>query len=137
MRIIITLIWAFALFVFTCSLNFHLLIKYHIIDFRLNMAPDWSELFKLDFQWYSTDWILRKIGHFFGFFILTLLATDLGKSRSALYLCVIYAALTEILQLFFFRGGRIYDVVNDTLGIGLAFILCTQFRRIDKHLSWH
>lgn len=137
MRIIITLIWAFALFVFTCSLNFHLLIKYHIIDFRLNMAPDWSELFKLDFQWYSTDWILRKIGHFFGFFILTLLATDFGKSRSALYLCVIYAALTEILQLFFFRGGRIYDVVNDTLGIGLAFILCTLFRRIDKHLSRH
>ena len=78
-------------------------------------------MLKLDFQWASNDWILRKIGHFIGFFILALLASNFGKYKSAFYLCIIYAALTEILQLFFFRGGRIYDVINDSLGVLLAY----------------
>lgn len=127
MRMMLTVIWAFALFVFTCSVNFHLLIKYHIIDFKFNPNPDWSELLKLDFQWSSHDWILRKIGHLIGFFILALIASDFGKYKSAFYFSVIYAALTEILQLFFFRGGRIYDVINDSFGIILAYILCSFF----------
>lgn len=125
MRIILTVVWAFALFVFTCSVNFHLLIRYHIIDFRFNTTPDWSELLKLDFQWSNHEWIMQKAGHFIGFFILALLGSDFGKYKSAFYLSVLYAALTEFLQLFFFRGGRIYDVINDSLGIFLAYILCT------------
>ena len=126
-------LWALALFVFTCSLNFHLLIQQHVLNFRFNSSPDWSELLNLDFQWYSGEWISRKIGHFFGFFTLALLASSFGKIKSAFYWCVIYAAFTEILQLFFFRGGRIYDVINDALGILLAYFLCTiQFRRNSR-----
>lgn len=125
MRIVLTVIWALALFVFTCSLNFQLLIRYYILDFQFNPTPDWSELLKLDFQWSSHDWILRKIGHLVGFFILALLGSDFGKYKSAFFLSVIYAALTEILQLFFFRGGRIYDVINDSFGILLAYLLCS------------
>ncbi|MDL1162346.1 VanZ family protein [Yersinia pestis] len=133
MRFIITVIWALALFVFTCSLNFQLLIQYHIVNFRFNPSPDWSELTKLDFQWYSSDWILRKIGHFIGFFILALLASDFGRRRTAFFWSVAYAALTEILQLFFFRGGRIYDVINDSLGILLAYLLCMiLFRKSSR-----
>lgn len=133
MRIIITVIWALALFVFTCSLNFQLLIQYHIVNFRFNPSPDWSELTKLDLKWYSNDWILRKIGHFIGFFILALLASDFGRKRTAFFWSVAYAALTEILQLFFFRGGRIYDVINDSLGILLAYLLCMiLFRKSSR-----
>ncbi|WP_186326527.1 VanZ family protein [Paenibacillus sp. Y412MC10] len=124
MRIILTVIWAIVLFIFTCSVNFNLLVQYHIIDFHLNPSPDWSELIKLDFQWSSHDWILRKIGHLIGFFILALLASNFGKYKSAFYWSGIYAALTEILQLFFFRGGRIYDVINDSFGILLAYFFC-------------
>lgn len=64
------------------------------------------------------------MGHFFGFFVLALLASSFGKNTSALYGCAAYAGLTEILQLFFYRGGRIYDVINDSLGILLAYLLC-------------
>lgn len=136
MRIFITVIWALALFIFTCSLNFQLLIQYHIVNFRFNPSPDWSDLLKLDFQWYSGDWISRKIGHFFGFSILALLASNFGKTKSAFYWCVLYAAFTEILQLFFFRGGRIYDVINDASGILLTYFLCTfQLRRNTNHKS--
>lgn len=136
MRTILTILWGLILFIFTCSLNFQLLIRYHIIDFQLNPSPDWSELFKMDFQWYSTDWVMRKIGHFLGFFILALLASGFGKSKMAFYICVGYAALTEILQLFFFRGGRIYDVINDAFGIGLAYLICLIFRR-NEHRAIH
>lgn len=132
MRTILTIMWAIALFIFTCSLNFQLLIRYHIINFQFNPSPDWSELFNMDLQWKSTDWIMRKIGHFFGFFILALLASGFGKSRITFHLCVLYAALTEILQLFFFRGGRIYDVINDVLGIGLAYLICAIYRRNEN-----
>lgn len=142
MRILLTVIWAFCLFVFTCSVNFNLLIRYHIIDFKFNPTPDWAELLKLDFQWSSYDWILRKIGHLIGFFILALLGSDFGKYKSAFFLSVIYAALTEILQLFFFRGGRIYDVVNDSFGILLAYLIClillrqrTKHSKITTHIN--
>ncbi|WP_422659319.1 VanZ family protein [Paenibacillus sp. EC2-1] len=133
MRIFITFLWAIVLFVFTCSVNFHLLIKYHIVDFKFNPTPDWSELMKFDFQWSSKEWILRKIGHLAGFFILALISSAFGKYKSAFYFSVIYAATTEILQLFFFRGGRIYDVINDSFGVLLAYLMCLiVFRRKSR-----
>lgn len=136
MRIILTVIWAFVLFVFTCSVNFHLLIRYHIVDFHFNPSPDWSELLKLDFQWTSHDWVQRKIGHFFGFFVLAILASNFGKYKSAFFFAIIYASMTEVLQLFFFRGGRIYDVVNDSAGILFAYILCLiLFRNKIKNVQ--
>lgn len=134
MRIILVVFWALVLFIFTCSVNFNFLIQYHIIDFQLNPNPDWSELLRLDFQWSSYDWVLRKIGHFIGFFILALLASNFGKYKSAFYWCIIYAALTEFLQLFFFRGGRIYDVINDSFGVLLAYLCCLiLFSHSSRH----
>jgi len=124
MRIFLTLIWACILFIFTCSVNFHMLIKYQFIDFQINPAPDWLELLKSDYQWSDTEWLQRKAGHMLGFFILALLGSKFGKYRSAFYLSVLYAAVTEILQLYFFRGGRIYDVFIDTVGVLLAFLFC-------------
>ncbi|OAB46229.1 VanZ family protein [Paenibacillus glacialis] len=133
MRIILTTFWAFVLFVFTCSVNFHMLIRYHIVDFQFNPIPDWSELLRLDFQWRTNDWIHRKIGHFLGFFILALLASNFGKYKSAFFFSILYAALTEILQLFFSRGGRIYDIANDSAGILFAYLLCLiLFRKRSK-----
>jgi VanZ family protein len=133
MRIILTTIWALVLFVFTCSVNLHLLIRYHIVDFQFNPIPDWSELFRLDFQWESHDWVQRKIGHFIGFFILALLSSNFGKYKSTYFISIFYAALTEILQLFFLRGGRIYDIANDSAGILLAYLLCLMlFRKSSK-----
>lgn len=124
MRIILTVLWALVLFIFTCSVNFHLLIRYQIVDFQFNPNPDWSELLMLDLQWTSHDWVQRKIGHFIGFFILALLASNFGKNKSAFLLSIFYAALTEILQLFFLRGGRLFDIANDSAGILFAYLLC-------------
>ncbi len=79
MRIFLTLIWACILFIFTCSVNFHMLIKYQFIDFQINPAPDWLELLKSDYQWSDTEWLQRKAGHMLGFFILALLGSKFGK----------------------------------------------------------
>ncbi|WP_165279973.1 VanZ family protein [Paenibacillus protaetiae] len=124
MRITLTIIWAIALFIFTCSFNFHQLITEHYIHFVHNSHPDWSELFKLDFEFDDSEWVTRKIGHFVGFGLLGVLASNFGKYKSAFLYSVMYAALTEVLQLFFFRGGRIYDIINDSAGILFAYVVC-------------
>ncbi|MFD1952819.1 VanZ family protein [Paenibacillus thailandensis] len=132
MRILLTLVWAIALFIFTCSVNFRLLIEHHYVHFMFNPNPDWSELLDLDLDFADSDWLLRKIGHFVGFGILAVLASDFGKYRTAIAYSILYAAFTEVLQLFFFRGGRIYDVINDSAGILLAYILCLIFFGTSK-----
>jgi len=133
MRIVLTVVWALILLIFTCSLNFHMLIHHHIVDFRFNPSPDWLELLKLDFHWSSADWVQRKAGHLVGFFILAVIGSNFGKYRPAFFLSILYAVMTEILQLYFFRGGRIYDALIDSTGVFLAFLGCKflQYARKD------
>ncbi|MBB3129049.1 VanZ family protein [Paenibacillus rhizosphaerae] len=135
MRIFLTLIWAVCLFVFTCSFDFNALLHYHQAEFRLNPSPDWSELIKLDLQWSSEAWINRKIGHFIGFFLLELLLSNLRSSKLAVISAILYAALTEVLQLYFFRSGRIYDIVNDTFGILCAYLFCLMLQTYIKRTT--
>lgn len=132
MRTLLTIIWTIALFIFTCSVNFRLLIEQQYVHFVFNTSPPWHELLELDLDFNDSDWILRKIGHFVGFGILFLLASNFGKYKSAFLYCVLYAMLTEVLQLFFFRGGRIYDVINDSAGIFAAYLLCLIFFGTSK-----
>ncbi|WP_179281137.1 VanZ family protein [Paenibacillus sp. XY044] len=135
MRIFLTVIWAVCLFVFTCSFDFNALLHHQQVDFRLNFSPDWSELLKLDLQWSSEVWVNRKIGHFIGFFLLALLLSNFRVSKLAVITTILYAALTEILQLYFFRSGRIYDVVNDTFGILCAYLFCLLFQAYIKRTT--
>ncbi|MCM2996618.1 MULTISPECIES: VanZ family protein [Paenibacillus] len=135
MRIFLTVTWAVCLFVFTCSFDFNALLHHHRADFRLNPSPDWSELLKLDLQWSSEAWINRKIGHFIGFFLLELLLSNLRGSKLAVMTAILYAALTEVLQLYFFRSGRIYDIVNDTFGILCAYLFCLMLQAYIKRTN--
>ncbi|MFI2857930.1 VanZ family protein [Paenibacillus sp. JSM ZJ436] len=130
MRILFTGLWAILLFIFTCSFSFQDLIQHQSLDFSFNASPDWSELTDQDVQWYRRDWVLRKAGHLLGFFLLALLASGGGRSTYAFGLCVLYAAATEILQLYFFRGGRIYDMAIDTLGVLMAYLWCRFLVRV-------
>lgn len=117
------MLWCAVLFVGTCTVSASLLIHHFTIDFQLS-SPRWSELFKLDIIPRSDTFIIQKIGHFTGFFILSLLMTRNGRQPKGLIYAVLYALLTEILQLFFSRDGRLFDVVIDSAGIFLAYGLC-------------
>ena len=68
---------------------------------------------------------MQKLGHIVVFFILTVLLVKCIYSKSlALLLAISYAALTEVLQLFFTRDGRIFDIGFDGIvGAAGAFLL--------------
>ena len=68
--------------------------------------------------------IVRKMAHFTEYLILGILVINACKYNSvkdiiklSILICILYASLDEIHQLFIQgRGGRIFDVLIDTLG---------------------
>ena len=80
--------------------------------------------------------LLRKAGHFSEYFILgilavlTVLQTKLRYRRlSALFFCVLVAAVDETIQLFVSgRSGQVTDVVLDSVGAlcGIVVFVCVR-----------
>ena len=80
--------------------------------------------------------LLRKAGHFSEFFVLGVLAmlsvlqTKLRYRRlSALFFCVLVAAVDETIQLFVSgRSGQVTDVVLDSVGAlcGIVVFVCVR-----------
>lgn len=78
--------------------------------------------------------IVRKLGHFFEYFVLSILVMiAFSKSQIKGYklfvftflFCVLYASIDEIHQLFVpGRGGQIKDVFIDSTGALFGIILC-------------
>lgn len=68
--------------------------------------------------------IVRKMAHFTEYLILGILIINACKYNSvkdmiklSILICILYASLDEIHQLFIQgRGGRLFDVLIDTLG---------------------
>ncbi|GMA61148.1 VanZ family protein [Alicyclobacillus fastidiosus] len=88
------------------------------LSFQLVPHPDWSAFFTLDFQLKNPEWLITKLGHFFGFAIMDLLFLNcLRRGKTAVACSVMFAIGTEILQVPFGRDGRLYDVGIDTMGI--------------------
>jgi hypothetical protein len=125
MRVLLGFLWAVILFICTCTANFQALITDHFIRFFFTGHPHWEDLLKInDINLHDKFYVIQKIGHFSGFFLLALILTVLGRRRSGIYLSIGYAVSTEILQLYFYRDGRIVDMFIDTFGILLAYVLC-------------
>lgn len=137
MRSMFIFVWYAAILIFTCTASFHDLIHFGVLRFRWDGHPTFSEFlspFPTDF---SRNLLLQKIGHIIAFQILTFLL--LLKFRSQLiilFLAASFASLTEFLQLYFSRGGRVFDIGFDLIGIlvalGMAsFFKITQSRQIE------
>lgn len=63
-------------------------------------------------------------GHFVMFFIFAWLLIGLGVNKGQVLLTgLLYAILTEFVQLFFGRGADIYDVLADLTGISVALFM--------------
>jgi VanZ family protein len=123
------------LFVCTCTISFKRLLHEGFIQFRVTEDPYWPSLLTLnDIKLHSSIFLLQKAGHFSGFFILTLILTDLSRRKGGAAWATGYAILTEILQLFFYRDGRIVDMFVDAAGIGLAYALGALYRRRQSTL---
>lgn len=91
-------------------------------EFSLYILPNYNDLFIIDLK-ATPAYVIRKIGHFsgFAFFAIFIWIQNRSFLRSAFY-SIAYAILTELLQLYFGRDGRLYDIVIDSLGILMALI---------------
>ncbi|HET6872108.1 MAG TPA: VanZ family protein [Sporolactobacillaceae bacterium] len=124
LTLLLTLLWMGTLFILTCSKSLADLLFHFYIDFHVVAQPNWSSLLIFnpdDLQ--VPFYYVSKTGHFIGFGFLALLVSQWTSGRRAFGFALTYAILTEILQLYFGRDGRLVDVGIDFLGIGLFLFL--------------
>jgi VanZ family protein len=137
MRTLLILFWVGAIFLFTCTSSFNGFIESGVFTFKWESHPRITELLSPLPANLSIDFLHQKIGHIIAFFILTLLLQLKFPSKLFVLLSAgTYSALTEVLQLYFTRGGRIFDIGFDLIGILIALALGSLFstrqsRQID------
>ena len=101
----------------------------HKLYFHWNSEPVILEILEPLPNEVTLQFIHRKIGHALVFFILTIGVYCAFPFRYVYGVFpFIYALLTEVLQLFFMRDGRLFDVAFDSGGI-LAAILIIQISK--------
>jgi VanZ family protein len=118
MRSLFILVWCGAILVFTCTASFHNLIQFGVMSFQWDSNPPYLEFFLPFPSDVSSALLLQKLGHILAFQFLTILLLMKYKSKFLILIASSsFAALTEFLQLYFHRGGRVFDVGFDLIGI--------------------
>ncbi|MGK7376299.1 VanZ family protein [Planococcus sp. 1R117A] len=122
-RLVLVLLWALVIIVATCTSDAWTFLFNQEVDFRFDLPPDFSELLRLDDISFSDSfYLIQKTGHILSFALLYVLILNWLKKRDAAFITsAAFAFFTEILQLFFERDGRLFDMGIDLLGIFLAY----------------
>ncbi|MFC4800199.1 VanZ family protein [Neobacillus sp. GCM10023253] len=130
MRVLLILLCAGAIFVSTCTYSFDQFIQFGEIRFKWERHPNLSVFLEPLPSHLSGDFLLQKVGHFSAFFILTLLLQSRFQAKGvALILAISYGVFTEILQLYFNRDGRLFDIGFDSAGVFIALFVSSFIPR--------
>ncbi|MGI2327581.1 VanZ family protein [Planococcus sp. YIM B11945] len=132
MKFMLALIWAVFILVATCNSDAAAFLYEQTVNFNVNPRPNFSNLFILyDIDFGDNFYLIQKIGHTLAFGILYALVFGWLKNlNKALLVCGLFALFTEVVQLYFERSGRLFDVGVDFVGILLAYSLC---RLLNSH----
>lgn len=131
-KLILVIIWGVILGINTWTTNLEALLHLQSISFKWISSPYFLSFFYLDdISQIHTHFIMVKLGHFLGFAVLDLLLFNWKKNHKwSLIISILFALLTEILQLFFGRDGRLYDLIIDSLGaLSIYFLLKCYLRK--------
>lgn len=131
--ILLAVFWAMILFLNTFTQDLSDLLTLRSIAFTWNSSPDFTKFFYFsDLTEIHQFFIIVKLGHFLGFALMDyFLFSTFKRHHLALSLSLCLAFLTEFLQLYFARDGRMYDFVIDTLGIfSMYFLLKKRARKM-------
>ncbi|MDW0116081.1 VanZ family protein [Sporosarcina thermotolerans] len=122
----LTLIWIFFILVAGCTYSAHAFLYNQVIHFTPLFDPTFADLLiTTDFNWTSRFFWIQKFGHMTAFGIMYILVlSSIQKEKKSLIICTVFALITEIMQLFFGRNGRFYDVGIDFIGIFVSFAVC-------------
>ncbi|MFI8575758.1 VanZ family protein [Rossellomorea aquimaris] len=119
MKIIVTFLFGFLIFLLTCTENVDELVFNQQLHFQFNPYPDFNPF--LNFTGYpfgSSVYITQKMGHGLFFFLFSLLLSRVtNKFLTVITISILYALITEIAQLYFSRTGCLLDVFYDSLGV--------------------
>ncbi|MCQ6264721.1 VanZ family protein [Fictibacillus sp. WQ 8-8] len=124
-KLLSVIAWALFLGLHTFTDSLEALLYHQKVNFTWDASPDLLSFFNLsDLTMIHQYFYIVKFGHFAGFAIMDLLLFSLlRKHRPALVLSVGFAVFTETVQLYMGRDGRLYDVVIDSLGILIVYLL--------------
>lgn len=91
-------------------------------------------------NYHTITFIVRKIAHVSIYFILYLLTFNCFKrfnvSKYSFYFCLLYAISDEIHQLFIVnRSSELRDILIDTMGITLAYLITKKIRKNKEKLA--
>jgi VanZ family protein len=132
-RSVILIIWAGLIFLFTCTESMEQFWQQGVISFSWSKYPNMTEF------WYplpsslDTSFISRKLGHALSFFILSIFIFIVSLSlKKMIVFSLFYAVTTEVLQLFFHRGGRLFDIGFDSIGIVTALIIVASLNLVKE-----
>lgn len=112
--------WSMAVLLMTCTTRFELENNLLQIYFSWNSNPEFGDLFLTLPPELTEPFILQKVGHLIAFVILGFLLKVHTSTIKTILFIIFFAMLTEILQLYLSRGGRLFDVGFDLIGGGLG-----------------
>jgi VanZ family protein len=128
MRSLFILVWCGVILVLTCTVSFHDFIHFGVVRFQWDVNPPYLEFFLPFPSDVSRDLCLQKLGHILAFQFLTILLLMKYKSKFLILLAASsFAVLTEFLQLYFNRGGRVFDIGFDIIGILITLGIASLF----------
>lgn len=129
MRSLFIFVWCGAILIFTSTASFYDLIHFGVVRFHWESSPSYSDFFAPFPSEISRDLMVQKLGHIFVFLVLTVqLLTKIRSKLIILFMAASFASLTEFLQLHFTRGGRVFDIGFDLIGILIAIGIVSLFR---------
>ncbi|TQR10148.1 VanZ family protein [Psychrobacillus soli] len=122
---LLTILWSAWILVATTTSDPYIFLYDQVVQFSFEPSPNYLDLLiTSDIALTSEFYIIQKTGHMLTFALLYTLYFRWWKRKGfALLVTGVYAAFTEILQLYFNRNGRLFDVGIDFLGIMVAFFV--------------
>lgn len=129
--LIASLLWAAGILVVMCTSSAQAFMYEQTLSYSLNFTPDFSDFFRTsDIDLTDSFYLLQKAGHILSFGILYILVFNgLRNHYKSFGICMFFAFCSEVLQLFFERNGRLFDVSVDLIGILLAAALIQLVRK--------
>lgn len=130
-------VWAVIILIAGCTSDAHAFLYEQVIEFNVKIAPNFRDLLITNDIHISNEfYVIQKIGHISAFGLLFFLLLNwIKRFKIALFLCGMFAFITEVLQLFFNRNGRLFDVGIDIVGILFSYVWCKAILLKSKEVS--
>ncbi|WP_019412683.1 VanZ family protein [Paenisporosarcina sp. TG20] len=123
---LLTFLWSLFIVIAACTSDAYIFMFDQVVKFSFITDPTFSDLLiTSDINPSNEFYLIQKTGHIISFGILYILHLLWMKRAGIAFISTcIFAAFSEVLQLYFNRNGRLFDVGIDIFGILLTFIIC-------------